>query len=218
MESLSALGQRLRTGFSRTTLTSSAPLALVVVVGGFLSYRSHAVLRQDRDMVVHTYQVIGAVRQALLITEEAETAQRGFVITGDPSNLSPYEKAQNQLLPADLADLQRLLVRNREQQVRFARLRNLLREKFSDIEAVVSTRRTQSFEAARSLIESQAGRRKTDEIRALVSEMDDVEERLLNERQGHVDASEKRILILGVVTVLISFSIRLFMAAQAVQK
>ena len=79
--------RQIKSGVRGTTLTSSIPLILVVVMGAFLSLRSHAILRQDRDMVVHTYQVIGAVRQALLLVEEGESGQNGFVITGDPGFL-----------------------------------------------------------------------------------------------------------------------------------
>src|SRR3954447_24743497 len=130
----------IKGGLSRTTVTSSIPLALVVVVGAVLSFRSHTVLRQDRDLVVHTYQVIGAVRQTLLLTAEAETAQRGFVITGDPAFLVPYDKARNQLLPATLADLNRLLVRNTGQQQRLNRLRNLLQHKFEGVQSTIGIR------------------------------------------------------------------------------
>jgi CHASE3 domain sensor protein len=217
MQLIDSFWRRVSSGLSRTTLTSSIPLAFVVVIGGLLSFRSHAVLRQDRDMVVHTYQVIGAVRQTLLIAEEAETAEQGFVITSDAAALRPYQKARDQLLPATLADLERLLIKNKGQQIRLARLRTLLQEKFSEIQRIIDVRRSQSLETARSLIASQAGGRKTDEIRALVSEMDSVEEGLLKERGVHVATSEKRILILGVFTVLVSLAIRLFMAIRAVK-
>src|SRR3954452_17691153 len=63
MGSIRLFMAHIQRGLSRTAITSSIPLALLVVVGAILSFRSHAVLRQDRDMVVHTYQVIGAVRQ-----------------------------------------------------------------------------------------------------------------------------------------------------------
>src|SRR3954451_10956274 len=141
----------IKGGLSRTTLTSSIPLALVVVVGALLSFRSHAVLRQDRDMVVHTYQVIGAVRQALLLTEESESAQNGFVITADPEFLDTYQ-ARKKLLPATLSDLDRLLVRNQDQQKRLTRLRSLLEQKFSQFEAAIQARSTQGFDAAQILI------------------------------------------------------------------
>ncbi|MDQ6663046.1 MAG: CHASE3 domain-containing protein [Acidobacteriota bacterium] len=80
--SIRLIAGRLREGMSRSTAASAIPLVFIVAAGGYLSYRSHAILRQDRDMVVHTYQVIGATRAALLAAEDAETGQRGFIITG----------------------------------------------------------------------------------------------------------------------------------------
>src|SRR4051794_2502280 len=204
----------MKGGLSRTTVTSSIPLALVVVVGAVLSFRSHTVLRQDRDMVVHTYQVIGAVRQTLLLTAEAETAQRGFVITGDPAFLVPYDKACNQLLPATLADLNRLLVTNTGQQQRLNRLRNLLQHKFEEVQSTIDIRRTKGFEAAQVLITSESDRREMDAIRSLVSEMDSVEESLLKQRAGHVTASERRILWVGALTAALSVAVRLSVAMR----
>ena len=50
-------------------------------------------------MVVHTYQVIGAVRQALLLTEESESAQNGFVITTAPEFSIGTKHAKSSCLP-----------------------------------------------------------------------------------------------------------------------
>ena len=204
----------IKDGLSRTTITSSIPLALVVVVGALLSFRSHAVLRQDRDMVVHTYQVIGAVRQALLLTEESESAQNGFVITADPEFLDTYQ-ARKKLLPATLSDLDRLLVRNQDQQKRLTRLRSLLEEKFSQFEAAIQARSTQGFDAAQMLIKDQERRREADSIRAIASEMDSVEEQLLKERADHVAASERRILLVGAATATVSVAARIYLAMRA---
>jgi hypothetical protein len=40
---------------------SAVPLALVVVVGGYLSYRYNMILKDNRDLVVHTQEVISAM-------------------------------------------------------------------------------------------------------------------------------------------------------------
>src|SRR5205085_12067654 len=119
---------RIRAGISRSTVVSTAPLVFIVLIGSFLSYRLHSILRQDRDMVIHTYQVLGAAREAMHATCEAETGERGFIITGDPAFLAPYEKAQKQTIPAALADLTWLLIRNAAQRKRFARLHELIEQ------------------------------------------------------------------------------------------
>jgi methyl-accepting chemotaxis protein len=197
---------------------SAVPLAVIVVVGALLSYRSHKILRQDRDMVVHTYQVIGSVRDALLATEEAETGQRGFIITGQPSFLEPYKKARSQTIPAVLADLGRLLIRNKGQQVRLARLRSLIEEKLNQIQTTVEARRDRDFEAARSLIASEDNDRVMNKIRAIASEMDDAEETLLKERAGRAANSEMRIIWLAALTATLSVAARIWIGVDAAKR
>ena len=167
-------------------------------------------------MVVHTYQVIGATRAALLAAEDAETGQRGFIITGDPAFLEPYEKARNQAIPASLADLERLLVRNRGQQKRLGRLRDLIHKQFDEIQTTIYARQNRNFEAARVLIESRMGGKDVmDEIRAVVSQMDSEEQKLLKERAGRVAASEARILWAAAMMAAISMAVRIVMAIRA---
>jgi CHASE3 domain sensor protein len=54
-----------------------------MLCGGYLSYRYNILLRENRDLVVHTYQVINAINGLLIRLEDAETGQRGYIITGD---------------------------------------------------------------------------------------------------------------------------------------
>ena len=206
---------RIRDGMSRSTALSAAPLAVIVVVGATLSYRSHAILRQDRDMVVHTYQVLGSVMTTLRATEEAETGQRGFIITGQPCFLEPYEKARSQAIPAALADLDRLLIRNRGQRERLARMRPLIQEKLKQIQTTIDIRRERGFEAARDLIATQDNDQVMNGIRRLASEMDSEEERLLKERAGRAAASEARILWLAAFTAALSVTARIWIGVKA---
>jgi CHASE3 domain sensor protein len=111
-------------------------------------------------------------------------------------------------MPATLSDLDRLLIRNRNQQKRLARLRSLIDQKFSEFDAAIQARSAQGFEAAQSQIKVQQSRAAMDSIRALVSKMDSVEEQLLRERARHVEASEKRILLVGAATAAFSVGIR----------
>ena len=163
-------------------------------------------------MVVHTYQVLGSVMTALRATEEAETGQRGFIITGDASFLEPYEKARGQGIPAVLADLDRLLIRNRGQRERLARLRPLIQDKLNQIQTTIDVRRERGFEAAGALIADQD--RVMNGIRAIASEMDNEEEKLLKERAGHVAASEARILWLAALTAALSVTARIWIAVK----
>jgi hypothetical protein len=45
------------------------------------------------SVVQHTYRVIGAADELLSTLKDAETGQRGYLLTGDPAYLAPYEDA-----------------------------------------------------------------------------------------------------------------------------
>jgi hypothetical protein len=55
---------------------SAIPIAFVVTFGGYLSYPYNMILKDNRDLVVHTYQVISAVERAFSDIQDAEMGQR----------------------------------------------------------------------------------------------------------------------------------------------
>jgi hypothetical protein len=100
---------RLKSFYDPIAILAAIPVTVVVLAGLILSYRSHAILRQNRDLVVHTYQVMRTTRDLLLAAEDAETGQRGFLITGNEVFLAPYEQALRTTIPESLTNMDRLL-------------------------------------------------------------------------------------------------------------
>jgi CHASE3 domain sensor protein len=100
---------KIRNMISSPPVISAIPLAIVVTVGGYLSCRYNMILKDNRDLVVHTYQVISAVERAFSGIQDAETGQRGFIITGDEKYLDPYEHAL-QTIPESLPTVRQLIV------------------------------------------------------------------------------------------------------------
>ena len=147
----------------------------------------------------------------------AETGQRGFIITGDEAFLAPYRKAREQAVPASLADLERLSIGNQGQQKRLAWLRRLIDQKFGEIRTTIDVRRNQNFEAARLAIANRRGKDVMDEIRAVVSQMDYEEQKLLKERSGRAAASETRILWVAALMAAISIGVRIVIAIRAMK-
>jgi CHASE3 domain sensor protein len=191
---------------------SAIPVTIVVIVGFLLSYRSHVMLRQNRDLVVHTYQTIGAANDALVAAEDAETGQRGFIITGDEEFLDPYRTAAGHTIPARLNVLEKLLDDNPIQLNRATRLRELLRRKFEELAVSIQARRSKGFDASRSMVADQSGKRLMDQIRTLTAEMEASGRQLLAKRTEEVGRSERRIIFVAVFTALLSIMVRLAMA------
>jgi CHASE3 domain sensor protein len=193
-------------------IISAIPVTIVVIVGFFLSYRSHAILRQNRDLVVHTYQAIGAANDALLAAEDAETGQRGFIITGDEEFLDPYRQAAGQTIPERLNVLENLLDDDPTQLSRAKQLRELLRRKFEELALTIQARQSKGFDASRSMVADQSGKRLMDQIRTLTAEMEESERKLLTRRTEEVGRSERRIILVALFTAFLSIIVRFVMA------
>ena len=202
----------LRKFHDPVAIISAIPITVVVLIGSILSYRSHALLQQNTNLVVRTYQVMDATRDLLLAAEDAETGQRGFVITGDDSFLSPYIRASERTIPERLSAMETMLRDDPTQLGRVRVLRQLLGEKFEELRLTIQERRLRGFEASRIMVENQSGKKIMDEVRESVSEIDQAEQTLLSQRTLQLKRSQRRIVVVGVVTAILSIAMRLLVA------
>src|SRR4029077_17419384 len=67
-------------------------VALLVVNAG-LAYRNTRQLLEDAGSVAHTHEVLDLTSDVLRTLVDAETGQRGFLITGKKDFLEPYQQA-----------------------------------------------------------------------------------------------------------------------------
>ena len=128
-----------------TAKLTALPVSIVVVVGAGLSLRSHSLLRRDRELVVHSYQVLNASDEVLLRMEDAETGQRGFIITGNAEFLSPYEAALNVTVSEQMGRLGILIDDRPSQRKRVTELRELTSGKFQELSTTTTVREERGF-------------------------------------------------------------------------
>lgn len=155
-------------------------LAILLLVGG-VSYNSTVKLIESADSVRHTHQVITTVQQVLSAMKDAETGQRGYVITGEPRYLEPYQGAR-EAVRVGVKELRELTVDNPHQQQRLSSLEPLVDNKFAELQETIDLRRTKGFAAAAQVVLTDKGKNTMDNIRKLIAEMEDEENRLLSER------------------------------------
>ena len=106
------------------------------------------------------------------LTADAETGQRGFLLTGDPSYLEPY-KAAVKKLDATLADLRETIAQEGTppQRDRMSKLSSLIGRKFNELEVTLALNEKSGREAAFQLIDTGIGKRTMDEIRTEAAAM-----------------------------------------------
>ncbi len=203
---------------NRRTIKSDLPLAislsLVViffVASGVVSFRNARFLMDDVLRVAHTHEVITALDSVGALMKDAESGQRGYVITGDVRYLEPYTRAQSGI--ADhITKAETLVQDNSEQLSQFPPLRAHVAAKFSEMEETISLRRTIGYEAARDLVGTDRGKIEMDALRARITEMRDVERGLRRQRVASMQQAYRTTVTSGIVTAALGILLSLFVA------
>lgn len=153
-----------------------------------LSYFSGTRYVAAVNAVEHALAVQAAIDGTLSSFKDAESGQRGFILTGDPHFLEPYDIARQEI-PEHIADLHRLAVGDDAQRERLQKLENLARQKASFIDRTVRLRRNGDADAASALVMTGEGKRVMDAMRAVCREMGEHEQGILNARRARAESA-----------------------------
>jgi methyl-accepting chemotaxis protein len=181
------VGMKIGAGFA---------LALAILVAiGTVTYRSTATLTETAEWVAHTYRVLDELEGVLSGMKDAETGQRGYILTGDEKYLEPYSGAQVSVKQG-VKSLRDLTKDNVNQQRRLDILEPLIdgtEGKFAELQETIDLRKdkTKGFDAALQIVRSDKGKRVMDEIRKTIGEMAREEKMLLIKRSDEAQASAK---------------------------
>lgn len=175
------------------TLTSSLLYLsiLIVCLNSWLAFRAVYVLTKDEQWVAHTWQVKQAAEQVLSSMKDAETGDRGYLLTGDPAYLAPYTLARS-VMPAELASLQQLTVDNTTQQQTIADVRRLIAMRLGLLEQAIAAREQGPSHLAKALTMSGPGKVEMDRLRLLIGTMQNEEQRLLVVRMKESAHAQQR--------------------------
>jgi CheY-like chemotaxis protein/CHASE3 domain sensor protein len=147
-----------------------------------LTYRALQTRTIAAIKVTSTLTVIDQLQTVLSLAKDAETGQRGFLLTGEESYLEPYTNARA-ALPGEFKAARALLVDDPEQSQRLSSLESVTTEKMSELGQTISARRAGDSAAALTIVRSDRGKIFMDRIRALINQMQATERIELTRRQ-----------------------------------
>jgi diguanylate cyclase (GGDEF)-like protein len=141
---------------------------LASAIAPVLSLQWVADTRLERDRV---QAQIDALREVQALLVDAETGQRGFVITGRDEFLQPYRAATREL-PATLAELHREYAEEPEVERRLlAELEDDAHQKLAELAETVALRKSQGFQAVEPIVTAGQGKRFMDQVRACAGQL-----------------------------------------------
>ncbi len=169
------------------------PSIIVLILGLIISltvYNSRA-NRHQNILISGILQTTTRLQTQLI---DAETAQRGYLLTGDSSYLPNYYASLDSLRKA-FDSLNIILRGTRDREHARQTLDTLIPAKLSNLEHELGLRRTGLWESSQPFTMDDQGRELTTRIRSTVTTIRRSEQRLISERQLREDRWERRTLL-----------------------
>ncbi|MGA3306940.1 MAG: CHASE3 domain-containing protein [Stellaceae bacterium] len=184
--------------FSNRTvqIAFGSAIAILLIVGA-VSYHSIVVSRDRDKWVQHSHAVLSNLQDLRIAMVTISASIRGFALTGKESYLEPYHAIIPSMKQNEAA-LRNLTVDNPVQQRQMPILEKLEAEKIERAEMIISLHRTKGSEAAADAVRSGSGLEITSEFQAVVRQIQDEEQRLLEQRTSAAKRSlrESRMVLL----------------------
>jgi signal transduction histidine kinase len=173
----------------RTALTIwFAAAAVLVAADAYVCYVNVRKMIDNARLVAHSRDIVSAADRVLSSLKDAEAGQRGYLITGDPKYLAPYEEAAGKI-HGQLDVLARLIADDPDEQARFASLREAVSQRLAILQQVIGARRRGGFEAAQAMVREGRGLGAMQDARRLVEEVRASEEHALARHDAQREAS-----------------------------
>lgn len=156
---------------------------LVLIAVGIISYRTMDNLFHSDKAVAHSSVIMQKLEKALSLMKDAETGQRGYLLTGRSKFLEPYNHAPQRAL-ALLNEVQALTRDNPGQQSNIQTIRQVMQLRMSILGEQISRKSTgQAFNET----DFDAGKAAMDALRQAVDRAEANEQQLLDMRMQKLD-------------------------------
>ena len=180
--------------FKRNVIIAFGFSLLLLLLSSIASYISIKNLISSAERVDHTNRVISELHQINIMLQEAESSQRGFLITGEKSFLNPYETSTNNIFTR-IENITRFTADNQSQQQNISRLEYLIKQRFSILDIGIRARKQGGLVNNSVLLR---GKEFMDETNALIGQMEQQEKNLLAQR-----SEQFRLLIIYTPIIII---------------
>ena len=179
---------------------------IILIITSVASYVSISSLLESARWVNHTHEVIQTLESFRGSVTEAESFQRGFLLTSDRTMLDAYNGARMQAMES-LAKIRSLTTDNDEQRSRVPLLNDIVIERFDYLEKNLKRKEANEKIQAAELL---AGYRMMMRLRQVVNEMAESEQLLLKSRIEDLNRfagfTPRLIVIAAVLALLITIS------------
>ena len=184
-------------------LASFGLALLAVVLIALFSFRALQTSHQAADSVSESNDIIEQLQTLLSTLKDAETGQRGYLLTSEDSYLAPFQDAKA-AVPTEIRRLRELTATRPEQQRRLDSLEELITQKLAELDQTVALNRSGDAKGALAVVRSDVGKDLMDRIRAQIADIQRAARELLTTRETEwVGATQATYVVTGTGSALL---------------
>ncbi|WP_414754340.1 GAF domain-containing protein [Anabaena sp. CCY 9910] len=192
--------QKIRHPFFKKIAGGFGLASVILVLLGLASYQSEIELIHCSNQVQITQESINNLEKLLSQIKDAETGQRGYILTGKDLYLQPYQTALTNI-DQKFAELKNTTV-DQVQQQRLVILKPLIAAKITELKQTIKLRQNQGFQTALQVIQSDKGQTLMDDIRKVMREMETEEKVRLQQQLQAVKASGQKVIVILAIAIV----------------
>ncbi len=201
--SLPVLGARLRS--ATVTVIAIAVVAIAILLAAWINREA----RMTADLVAHAIEIREGAERFLGRLRDAETGQRGYLLTGRQSYLQPFVEGSAEAIP-ELESLTALVGSDAAQKRRIETIRSALHIRLDEIRRTIDLERSGRREEAIAIVRDGQGATAMNTIRDAVLDIQKTE----NARLISLYRSEERRRLWGSTGIVVALAGLAFAAWQ----
>jgi len=175
----------------------------ILLINALVSYRVTRRLIDNERLVGRTHDVISELEDVMSTMDDAETGERGYLLTGEKSYLEPYQSAVS-AIHARVEKLAQLTAENPNQQAHIPALEREIDYRLDNLKSQIDGRKSGHADGAMQIVLSDVGKRQMNDIRHDIAGMEGEENDLLERQSEEAKASGRYSFLTDFVANLIA--------------
>lgn len=194
---------------NRLNLPIALGIATIIVffpITAIISYNNIQGLKVNAQAVAKTHDTISSLQILLSSVKDAETGQRGYVITGDEQYLAPYNKSLKEI-DNNIATVEGLSSGSQELQNSINIIKQSVAFKLDELAETIETRRTKGLQPALDLVRTDRGKQTMDNIRSNIASIEAYEQDVRAQHMVERDRTYKNAILNAFLICAIGVSL-----------
>ena len=193
---------------SRSPLTAIlfGVASLLLILSVLLLFRAGRVALEAQSRMNNQLAVVTQLEKLESTVKDAETGQRGYLLTGDDNYLQPYTDSISQI-KSETDGLRQFVAAGDLSGEDMDRVSSLIDRKMKELERTIQTRRTSGLNAALDIVRDDIGKQIMDQIRDNINHLLETAQGNYSEAVRSADRMNlwRNVMFLSVLIVNLSF-------------